>query len=98
MKKIPRGSERRPRKEFPYFKVQYRQNNLEGWRDYTKSIQHFEEAEAFIYDALRQLKKDRKTAILHRVMKVESDRKRYPLDKIYGTLDEPSSKSPRDQT
>jgi len=71
--KIKRGSEKRPRKDFPYYKVQYLENPVFGWKDYTKSFQERKEADSFMSEKKKGSKFD------HRIMIVESTRKRYPL-------------------
>jgi hypothetical protein len=47
-KKIQRGSKQRPRKEYPYFKVQVYEPKLAAWQDLPKAHQSLSEAQAFI--------------------------------------------------
>ena len=72
---VKRGSDRRPRKEFPYYKVQtYNEGSL-YWEDIPRAFQYQDEALQFIENEIQRRKRVR-------LMQVDGDRKRHPLPEI----------------
>jgi hypothetical protein len=70
--RIQRGSKQRPRKEYPYYKIQIREEKFVAWKDLPKAHQTEAEARRFIAEQCRG-----QTA---RIVIVEGDRSRRVLE------------------
>ena len=71
-KRIPRGSKRRPRKEFPYYKVQLLEQGLAAWMDLPRATESLEDA--------RQTATAESMTRDARIMEILSGRKRKPIE------------------
>lgn len=81
MPNVIRGSTRRPRKDFPYYKVQSKLiGDIYPWRDFQKAFQELDEAKRFLLEKKSEIEADGSSNQMFRIMKIDSERKRYPLE------------------
>lgn len=76
-RKVKRGSDTRPRKDFPYYKLQYFQERLQAWRDFPPAFQTLAELNDYRLKNAAQAQPTR-------IMIIEGERSRRILEDAGG--------------